>query len=103
MVNIVLYSLCYAGGTLLLCRFGPSRNLIRDTHDAPHTLIRTEKSPKSNHSRTYAQVARKSNYSRTYAKQGVGVRYRNGNVAKICRRADIPVLHAAERDTQEPI
>ncbi len=45
-------------------------------------------SPKSNYSRTYAMVARKSNYSRTYAKQGVGVGYLNGNVSKICRRAD---------------
>jgi len=57
----------------------------------------------SNHSRTYAKVARKSNYSRTYAKQGVGVGYLTGNVSRICRRADIPVLHAAERETQEPI
>src|SRR5208283_2537817 len=31
-------------------------------------------SPNSNHSRTYARVARKSNYSRTYAKQGGGGR-----------------------------
>src|SRR5208337_2486888 len=37
-------------------------------------------SPNSNHSRTYAPVARKSNYSRTYAKQGGGVEYLHGNV-----------------------
>jgi hypothetical protein len=47
---------------------------------------------KSNHSRTYAPVARKSNYSRTYEKQGGGGRYLYGNVLKICRRADILVL-----------
>ena len=37
-----------------------------------------------------------SNHSRTYAKQGVGVGYLNGNVPKLCRRADIPMLHASE-------
>jgi PHD/YefM family antitoxin component YafN of YafNO toxin-antitoxin module len=45
-----------------------------------------------NHSRTSARLARKSNYSRTYAKQVVGVCYRNGNISKICRRADILIL-----------
>ena len=49
----------YVEGTLVLCHFGPSRNLIR-----------TEESPKSNHSRTYEALSRKSNYSRTYAKTG---------------------------------
>ncbi len=40
------------------------------------------------------------NHSRTCAKHGG---YRDGNVSKICRRADISMLHAAERETQEPI
>jgi len=58
---------------------------------------------KSSYSRTYARLARKSNYSRTYAKQGGGVGYRNGNVPKICRRADIFILAGERRQTQEPV
>ena len=58
---------------------------------------------KSSYSRTYARLARKSNYSRTYAKQGGGVGCRNGNVPKICRRADIFILAGERRQTQEPV
>ncbi len=60
-------------------------------------------SPKSNYSRTYEPFSRKSNYSRTYAKQGGGVGYLNGNVPKICRRADNSILAAERRQTQEPV
>ena len=45
-------------------------------------------SPKSNYSRTYESPSRKSNHSRTYENRGEGVGYLNGNVPKICRRAD---------------
>ena len=41
MVNNVLSSICYAGGTLLLCHFEPSRNDFRDTNSVPHSLVRT--------------------------------------------------------------
>jgi hypothetical protein len=53
-----------------LCHFGPSRSPIRDAHNAPQSLTRTEISAKSNHSRTSEKFSRKSNYSRTYAKTG---------------------------------
>jgi len=66
----MLRFVCYAAGTLLLCHFGPSRHPIRDAHNAPQTLTRTEISAKSNHSRTSKKFARKSNDSRTYAKTG---------------------------------
>jgi len=59
--------------------------------------------PKSSYCRTYEPSSRKSNYSRTYAKQGGGVGYRNGNVPKICRRADIPIVAGERRQTQEPV
>ena len=46
-------------------------------------------SPKSNCSRTSAAFSPKSNHSRTYAKTGGWGGYHNGNVSKLCRRADI--------------
>ncbi len=84
---------CYAEGLLRLCHYGTA-----------HTLDRTEKSPKSNHSRTSESFSRKSNHSRTYENRG-GVGVSKSNVASSnsfvffghvnysvkynCRRADI--------------
>ena len=73
MVNNVLSSICYAGGTLLLCHFEPSRNLVRDTNNVPHTLGQTEKSPKPFVSPTSTKCARNPFVSPTYAKTGGGL------------------------------